>query len=204
MFAALLDLAKKSECNDSLEVVVADWFIFIRITSLGCAEYAQKTQSPVDEHEYPSGKHITKAFLPTDWKFYNKSGVTINTHPFYGDVQVFPTKLHVTFRIQKNRQNGQSITLVVGKIHPDICPVQAAYRIFLGAKRLGQLDSSQPMAVFVNKNNATKCLTGNKKLQRIYVQLQRRSIQTSPKKSSRNSPPTRVEYGPLCYLTKQG
>jgi hypothetical protein len=115
----------------------------------------------VNEHEYPSGKCVTKAFLPADWKFYNESGVTINIHPLNGDVQVFPTKLRVTFRIQKNRQNGQSITLVVDKIHPDICPVRAACRIFLQAKWLGQLDS-QPMAVFVNKNNATKYLTSNK------------------------------------------
>jgi hypothetical protein len=161
MFAALLDLARKSECNNSLEAVVANWFIFIRITGLQCAEYAQQTQSAVDEHEYPSGKHVTKAFLPTDWKFYNESGVTINIHPTNGDVQVFPTKLRVTFRIQNNRQSGQSMTLVADKIHPNICQVQAAYRIFLQAKRLGQSDS-QPMAVFVNKNNATKYLTGNK------------------------------------------
>ncbi len=161
MFAALLDSARKSECNDSLEAVVANWFIFTRITGLQCAEYAQKTQSAVQEHEYPSGKRVTKAFLPTDRKFYNKSGVTINIHPLNGDVQVFPTKLRVTFRIQKNRQNGQSITLVADKNHPDICPVRAAHRIFLQAKRLGQSDS-QPMAVFVNKNNATKFLTGNK------------------------------------------
>jgi hypothetical protein len=161
MFAALLDLARNSECNNSLKAVVTNWSMFIRITGLRCAEYAQKTQSAVDEHEYPSGKRVTKAFLPTDWKFYNKSGVTINIHPLNRDVQVFPTKLHVTFRIQKNRQNGHSITLVADKIHLDICPVQAAYRIFLQAKRLGQSDS-QPMAVFVNKNNATKYLTGNK------------------------------------------
>ena len=54
MFAALCHLANNASA-DSLEAVVADWFKFIRITGLRCAEYAQKTQSAIDEHEYPSG-----------------------------------------------------------------------------------------------------------------------------------------------------
>ncbi len=123
MFAALLDSARRSESKDSIEAVVADWFTLIRITGLGRAEYAQKTQSAVNKHEYPSDRCATKAFVPTDWKFYDKDGVTINVHPLSNDVQAFPTKLYVTYRIQKNRQNGQSITLVSDNNHPDICLV---------------------------------------------------------------------------------
>jgi hypothetical protein len=55
MFTALHDLGKKLPV-DSVEAVVADWFTFIRITGLRCAEYAQKTQSAFNEHIYPSGK----------------------------------------------------------------------------------------------------------------------------------------------------
>ena len=70
---ALLDQAKKS-LVDSTETVVFNWFTLIRITSLRCAEYAQKTQTNVDEHEYALGKHVIKAFVPSDWKFYNSKG----------------------------------------------------------------------------------------------------------------------------------
>jgi hypothetical protein len=160
MFAALLDLAKNSAV-DSVEAVVSDWFTFIRITGLRCAEYAQKTQSTFDEHVYPSGKRVVKAFVPTDWKFYDGRDSLIRIHTLKGDLKIFPKKLKVTFRIQKNRQNGQSITLVADDAHPDICPVRAAYRIFLRSKRLGQLDS-EPMGVFVNKFGITRYLTGNK------------------------------------------
>jgi hypothetical protein len=73
MFTALLDQAKELSA-DSLETVLADWFTPIRITGLRCAEYAQKTQSAFDEHEYPSGKRSVKAFVPSDWKFYNSEG----------------------------------------------------------------------------------------------------------------------------------
>ena len=79
-FAALLELGAKS-ATDSLEVVVADWFTFIRITGLQCAEYTQKMQIAANEHEFPSGKHVVKAFLPTDWKFYNQKGNVMHDHP---------------------------------------------------------------------------------------------------------------------------
>jgi len=69
--------------------------------------------------------------------------------------------MKITFQIQKNRQNDQSITLISDDNHPDICPVQAVYKIFLRSKRLGQTDK-QPMVVSVNKNGKTKYLMGNK------------------------------------------
>ncbi len=87
-----------------------------------------------------------KAFLPTDWEFYDDTGAIISIHPLNSEPQDFPKKLRVTFRIQKNRQNGQKLTLVTDDGHPDICPVRAAYRIFLRAKRLGQSDL-QPMGL---------------------------------------------------------
>jgi hypothetical protein len=96
MFTALLDLANKSPVG-SLEAVVADWFILIRIIGLRCAEYAQKTQSAFDEHEYPLGKHVVKAFIPTEWKFYNNKGDLICTHNLKGDLRNYPNKLKITF-----------------------------------------------------------------------------------------------------------
>jgi hypothetical protein len=154
IYSALLDQAKKS-LVDSAETVIFDWFTLIRITGLRCAEYAQKTQTNVDEHEYASGKHVIKAFVPSDWKFYNSKGRLIT------DPMEVPTKLKMTFRIQKNRQNGQSITLVADDTHPKICPVLTAHRIHLRAKKLGQSDS-EPMGIFVNKFRIKKYLTGGK------------------------------------------
>ena len=114
-----------------------------------------KTQTNVEEHEYASDKRVVKAFVPSDWKFYNSKGRLITDR-----IEV-PKKLKMTFRIQKNRQNGQSITFVSNDAHLDICPVRAAYRIYLRAKRLGQSDS-EPMGVFVNKFGIKKYLTGGK------------------------------------------
>ncbi len=76
MYSTMLDLANKPPIN-SLETAVADWFTLIRITGLRCAEYAQKIQSAIDEHEYTSSKCAVKAFVPTDWTFHNSKGSLI-------------------------------------------------------------------------------------------------------------------------------
>ncbi len=52
-----------------------------------------------------------------------------------------PKKMKMIFWIQKNRQTGQAITLMVDDDHNKICLVRAAHRIYMRAKRLGQSDS---------------------------------------------------------------
>jgi hypothetical protein len=101
------------------------------------------------------GKRVVKAFVSSDWKFYNSRGRLI-----IDPIEILK-KLKMTFWIQKNRQNGQSITLVANNAHHDKCLVCAAHHNFLRAKKLGQSDS-EPMGVFVNKFSIRKYLTGGK------------------------------------------
>ena len=91
MFVGLLELAKHSHPN-SLKAIVADWMTFVRITGLCCTEYAQKTQSVVDEHICPLGKKFVEAFLPTDWIFYDHNSATTDCHPLNSELQDFPKK----------------------------------------------------------------------------------------------------------------
>jgi hypothetical protein len=72
-----------------------------------------------------------------------------------------PKKLKMTFRIQKSRQNSQSITLVADDDHHNICPVPAAHCIFIRTKQLGQ-SGSEPIGVFINKYGIKRYLTGGK------------------------------------------
>ncbi len=151
------------------------FFNLIRVSGFRVAEYAQTTQTKVDEFEYASGNKVIKAFIPTDWKFYNGKGRLITTHSldglylsvckWAGKLQESfleqPKKLKITFRIQKNHQNGQSITFVADNKHRHICQDRSAYKILLRAKRLGQSDT-QPMGVFVNRHGIVKYLTGSK------------------------------------------
>jgi hypothetical protein len=118
------------------------------------AEYAQTMQSKVDECKHASGSKVVKAFIASDWKFYDEQGRLVVTHSLDGLADP-PKKMKLTFRTQKNSQNGQSITFVADDKHQHICPVRAAFRIYLQAKRLDQQDD-KPMGVFVNHHGFVK------------------------------------------------
>ena len=146
--------------KDSAEAVVFQFFCLIRITGLRRAEYAQKTQTTVQVHTYPVSKRtVVMAFIRRDWTFYDKRGNVILQHSEAMLVDL--GKVRITFRIQKNRQNGQTITVVADLKHPEICPVRNAYLIYLRSIRLQQPDDS-PMGVFLNKQGQKKYLTGSK------------------------------------------
>jgi hypothetical protein len=140
--------------------VLFDFFNLIRVGGFIVAEYAQKTQTKVDEHEYPLGSKVDKAFTSLDWCFYDASGCLVTLHSLDGPAEA-PKKLQITLRIQKNCKNGQKITFTADDKHPHICTVCSAYHIFLQAKRLGQADD-QPMGVYLNHQGIVKYLTGNK------------------------------------------
>ncbi len=92
-------------------------------------------QTRFEIHEYPSGRRVVKAFIREDFVFYDKQGRVITNHSPEMLKQV--ARVRIRFRIQKNRQNGQKITIVAEFNNVDICAVQAAYRIFLRSIKLG-------------------------------------------------------------------
>jgi hypothetical protein len=167
-----------------------DWFCFIRITGLRVAEYAQLPQTSVDVNKYPSGKTVTEAFIANDWKFYDKKGKVVDV----SCPTSMPVKVKATFRIQKNRQNGQWVTIVSDDKHPDICPVRAMQRIVEQAKGLGKFES-EPLAVFLN-HHGLKSISQLIKLPRFCKPMQDRSIRTCLRTKSAIFHHTQEEYGP--------
>ncbi len=159
MFVAIKNCACDLD-QDSAESVTFDWITLGRVVGFQVAEYAQTTQTKNDVYEFASGNKATKAFVSSDWKFYDDNGCLMTVHSLDGLADP-PKKMKLTFRIQKNHQNGQYITFAADDKHPHICPVRAAYQIYLQAKRLGQLDD-QPIGIFVNHQGIVKYLTANK------------------------------------------
>ncbi len=123
------------------------------------SKYAQTTQDKVDYHTYPSGHQVIKAFITDDQVFYDKRRRVIKTLTMDSFDQAY--FVQVTWRIQKNHQNGQAITLAADVDHPKICPVCSALRIVLRAQHLGQ-PSDLPVAMYKSKQGKTLYLTGNK------------------------------------------
>jgi hypothetical protein len=111
-FAKLCEMASASTCKDSVSDLLFD------VMALGCiigpclSKYAQTTQDKVDYHTYPSGTTVIKAFIA-------------NNFIFYDDKKRIIKELNKD-SLQKNPQNGQSITLAAESDQPKIWPVRSA------------------------------------------------------------------------------
>jgi hypothetical protein len=71
-----VEMAKRAKISpqDSVDSVLFDFFNLIRVGGFRVVEYAQKTQTKINEFEYGLGNKVVKAFVPTDWGFYDASG----------------------------------------------------------------------------------------------------------------------------------
>jgi hypothetical protein len=103
------------------------------------SKYAQTMDKNVDYHVYPSGKQVIKAFTANDFQFFNKNSQVI-TELSDTSIKVVD-RVRITWRIQKIHQNNQTVTLLSDKTNTAICPILAALRLVLRARRLSQPDS---------------------------------------------------------------
>ena len=127
-------------------------------------KYSQTKQDKVDYHGYLSGKKVMKAVNGNDLKFYDKNGQRIHLKPGSNLKNVH--SLVITFRHQKNCQNGQQIRLMVNKDHPKICAVINLAEMVLRKIRLGHsMDLS--LAIYANKKGEVKYLTSAKMTEMI-------------------------------------
>jgi hypothetical protein len=109
IFAKLRQTATASKCKDSVSDLLFD------IMALSCyirpclSKYAQTTQDKVNHHTYPSGKTVVKAFITNNFIFYNEKKHVVKV--LNEDSLQRPCFVKITWSIQMNRQNGQSVTL---------------------------------------------------------------------------------------------
>ena len=133
IFVQLRSTAKASNCDDLVHSLLFDIVALGRYIGPRLSEYAQTTQDKVDYHTYPSGHQVIKAFIANDYVFYDKKKRVIKDLTL--DTVDKACTVQITWRIQKNRQNGQAITLAADVDHPEICPVCSALRIVMRAQR---------------------------------------------------------------------
>ena len=153
ILAQLDTMASSSSSMDNKKNLMFD------MTCLGCfisplvSGYAQTSSKKVDYHKYPSGNKVIKAFTANNFVFFDKAG---NTLELIDDSCLDQAhRVRITWRIQKNRHNGQKITLSSEQIYHKTCPV-----CVLRARRLGQPDC-MPVACYSYKGQLVY-LTGKR------------------------------------------
>jgi hypothetical protein len=161
IMAALKQIADESHSIDSAESTTFNIAAKGRITGPRCGEYGQKTQSDVEYHVYPSGNRVIKAWIGVDFTFRDKQKRNIDMDSMDESSLDNLSSVTVKWRLQKNRQNGQSVTIAADPKNPLLCPVRNAMHLVLRKKRLKH-SLELPLAVFANKSGDVKYLTGSK------------------------------------------
>ncbi len=109
-------------------------------------------------HVYPSGKQVIKVFTANDFQLFDKNSQFISE---LSDTSIkVVDRVCITWRIQKNCQNNQTVTLLSENTNISICPVLAALRLVLRARCLSQLDS-MPVACH-SKKDSLAYITGTR------------------------------------------
>lgn len=138
--------------EDSLDAAIADFTAFGLSAGIRRSEWVQpdKKHSGLDQAEVKDKTKIIGAFLPGDWQFYDKRGRKI-THDeaVLGGLDHIG-KLVVTWRTQKNGQNGEKKTYLRNLKNERLCPVARAWSILCRYKRVvGTTESTTiPLAVY--------------------------------------------------------
>jgi hypothetical protein len=172
-------MAIASKCKDSVSDLLFDVVALGHYIGPCLSEYAQTTQDKVDHHTYPSGKMVIKAFIANDFIFYDeKKRVLKNLN---NDSLQQARFVKITWRIQKNRQNGQSITLAAEIDRPKISHVRSAMQLVLRVKWLNQ-PVDTPIAVYKTKKGKVIYLTGNKIAELLWKAVNKVRPDTTPGK----------------------
>ena len=157
MFAEMLKASSKSDFL-SLEQTITDLSILGRYLGPRLAEYGQKSQKRAEYHTYPSGTKVLKAWSRNDFLFLDKTGKRVTPDKLeYIDTIA---KMTVTFKIQKNRRNGETKEILADTTNIAMCPVRAAFKIANRSIVLNQ-HADLPVCVYKNTKSETIYLTGS-------------------------------------------
>ncbi len=139
IFAELQQASSSSHSYDSNRNLLFDMLTLSHFIGSCVSKYTHTTQDKIGYHVYPSGTCVIKAFTANNFVFNDKNGHVIKK--INDSILDIATSVPITWRIQKNRQNGQKIKLSVDTKNPALCPVQGAIGMVVRATRLGQQDN---------------------------------------------------------------
>jgi hypothetical protein len=118
-------LAQLDTMASSYSLMDSEKNLMFNMTCLGrfigphVSEYAQTSSKKVDYNKYPSGNKVIKAFTADNFVFFDKAR---NTLELINDSCLDQAhKVQITCCIQKNRRNGQKITLSAKQTYQKIC-----------------------------------------------------------------------------------
>ena len=103
---------------------------------------------------------MVRAFTLSNFIFYDEDGMPVNRQACLNH-RPLAHKLGQQYDIQKNRMNGQIITVNREPAFPPICPVELELNIVESALALGAKNPDDPLCLYRASTGDIKYLTGD-------------------------------------------
>jgi len=128
--------------KDSMITSIVDWTVLGRYTGFRKSEWCQSTRTKYARIAEWIGTPA-EALIGADIKFLGHNDERLEHNPSFSDIKT----VVITWRKQKNKENGQEIPFERDDNLPDLCPVRAAFRIMQRAGTL-LVPKEEPVAVY--------------------------------------------------------
>jgi hypothetical protein len=152
--------------GDSLIAACDDWFACGIFGGLRLSEWAQDDAHQTLDNPTLNYRSDPKAFCIDDFSFRGPGNVRI-THEEAVDAKLEAIeRVIITFRMQKNGQNGETRTFVQNK-GKDLCFIRAAQSILRRFIRLVGWKKKIPLAVYHNGTENQVYFVGSSQLERV-------------------------------------
>ena len=149
MILYIIKKSKEEDNDNGIYHAMADWLIMGIQTGCRKSEWSQdKTElnKTKDVHKNIDGS--TTAFTANDFQFKGKN----SNHLHVVGKRSRPALVELTWRFQKNNDNGQKITFAKSQSNSKLCFVEAAKRVVIRAKDL-KVSNDKPIAIFTESKN---------------------------------------------------
>ena len=157
MIVYILDKGSAMDSTDNLYTVMGDWLTLGLQTGSRRQEWAQdRTALQRSNHVDLNVDGSPTTFIESDFEFRGSNGLRLSTDSL-PSLDLIST-VRITWRYQKNIDNGQVITYAKDSSFPKLCAVNAANRIISRAQCLG-VAKSNPIAVFpTTRKSKRQCM----------------------------------------------
>lgn len=155
----MFELAKESHKHGARNTIWK-WVGLGRFGGYRRQEFAMDKKDEIQYYVKPNGETVVRAFTRENFIFYNEDGMRVPTETCLVH-RALAQALGQRYGIQKNKMNGQIITVNREPAFPPFCPVELGLDVVEIASELGATQPGDPLCVYRTEDGDIQYLTGD-------------------------------------------
>jgi hypothetical protein len=156
----MYELSLDEHCKFGARKAIWHWTGLGRFGGFRRQEFAMDKSDEIQYYVKPNGELIVRAFTLSNFIFYDVDGMPVDRQACLND-RSLAQQLGQQYDIQKNRMNGQIITVHREPAFPPFCPVELGLDIVEMAMALGAKRPEDPLCLYRTSKGDIKFLTGD-------------------------------------------